>query len=527
MKMLEPPKNEEPMGFSRRSMTPGPSGSNQGVTLSWRDLSVYAVDRGSSNICKQIINNVRGVLKPGDLTAILGGSGAGKSSLMTALAYRTAPGVVVHGDIRVNGHPVESKYMKHHSGFMHQEDIFIGTMTVLEHLWFMARMKLDRRIATREVREKINGLLREVGLFERSGVRIGSGGDDKVLSGGEKKRLAFATELLTDPKILFLDEPTTGQDSNSAIVLISHLTAFANRGRTVLCTIHQPSSAIFDNFHRIILVADGRIAFAGTRDQALVFFSRQGYECPSNYNPADFLVATLAIAPRDEESCRRAAQRVCDAFLTSDSCKEMDVTLQLEVHISKAYHWKSDIFDDFKHPRWWTRLFWLTHRGFFQVLRDPSIEFIRILQKLVTPLCCHDGWIMLCWSSKYEPIGSSGSPRGPVYPRNREHVFPDVCHSLPFPSRITAVSQGKQGWHVLHTSLLYLQINIVVSWINCRACVLHDDNLLASRSQKYSPGIRTHSSRNDLHDECLHSLWMFLLGCVRDGSLGVGVSCAF
>ncbi|XP_015116893.1 protein scarlet [Diachasma alloeum] len=381
---MEFPEDRESKGFLMRPLTPGATGDSQGVTLSWRDLSVYAVDRGSSSICKQLINNVRGVLKPGDLTAILGGSGAGKSSLMTALAYRTAPGVIVHGDIRVNGHPVDPKYMKHHSGFMHQEDIFIGTMTVLEHLWFMARMKLDRRMATREIREKISSLLREVGLFDRSGVRIGCGGDDKVLSGGEKKRLAFATELLTDPKILFLDEPTTGQDSNSATVLISHLTAFASRGRTVLCTIHQPSSAIFDNFHRIILVADGRIAFAGTRDQALLFFSRQGYECPSNYNPADFLVATLAIAPRDEDSSRRAAQRVCDAFLTSDSCKEMDVTLQLELHISKAYDWKNDIFqaDNFKHPRWWTRLFWLTHRGLFQVLRDPSLQFLRILQKL-------------------------------------------------------------------------------------------------------------------------------------------------
>lgn len=142
---------------------------------------------------------------------------------------------------------------------------------------------------------------------------------------------------MSDPKILFLDEPTTGQDSNSASVLISQLTSFAVKGRTVLCTIHQPSSAIFDAFHRIILVANGRIAFAGTRDEALGFFAKQGYECPRKYNPADFLVATLAIAPRDEDSSRRTAQRICDAFLTSDSCKEMDITLQLELHMSKSY----------------------------------------------------------------------------------------------------------------------------------------------------------------------------------------------
>ncbi|XP_034944954.1 protein scarlet-like [Chelonus insularis] len=353
----------------------------QGVTLSWRDLSVYAMNRNSS-ICKQLINNVRGIVKPGDLTAILGGSGAGKSSLMTALAFRTGPGVVVHGEIRVNGQPVDPTYMKHCTGFMHQEDIFIGTMTVLEHLWFMARMKLDRRIPNWEIEERIDILLREVNLYNRKNVMIGTGGDDKVLSGGEKKRLAFATELLTDPKILFLDEPTTGQDSTSATALISQLTSFASRGRTVLCTIHQPSSAIFKEFHKIILVADGRIAFAGTQEAAQRFFAKQGFECPENYNPADFLVATLAITPRNEENSRRTAQSICDAFLTSEACKEIDIALQHEIHISKSYDWRLDICNDFQEPRWWSRLFWLTHRGFLQVLRDPSVQMFRILQKL-------------------------------------------------------------------------------------------------------------------------------------------------
>ncbi|XP_044009631.1 protein scarlet-like isoform X1 [Aphidius gifuensis] len=369
-------------GFMMKPMNPG-TPNEDGVTLSWKDLSIYATDK-NKNIYKQLINNVRGVVKPGDLTAILGGSGAGKSSLMTALAFRPAPGMIVHGDISVNGLCVNSSYMQHHTGYMHQDDIFIGTMTVMEHLWFMARMKLDRRMKNYEICDRIDNLLRQVGLFHRTSVTIGSnGGDDKVLSGGEKKRLAFITELLTDPKILFLDEPTTGQDSYSASVLISQLTSFASRGKTVLCTIHQPSSSIFDKFHRIILVADGRIAFAGTRDQALQFFAKQGYKCPSNFNPADYFVATLAIAPRDEDSSRRTAQRICDAFLTSDSCKEIDVTLQLEVHMSKSYDWRVDHSRtrDFKHPRWWTRLFWLTHRGFVQVIRDQSVQILRILQK--------------------------------------------------------------------------------------------------------------------------------------------------
>ncbi|XP_033221030.1 ABC transporter G family member 3-like [Belonocnema kinseyi] len=355
----------------------------RGVTLTWQNVSVYAMDRNRS-ICKQLINNVRGALKPGDLTAILGGSGSGKSSLMTALAFRTPPGVIVHGGIRANGREVDLSYMRHHSGFMHQEDVFIGTMTVLEHLWFMARMKLDRRMVTWEIRQRIEALLREVGLAARHNVRIGNGGD-KVLSGGERKRLAFATEqLLTDPRILFLDEPTTGLDAHSASFLISQLTSIANRGRTVLCTIHQPSSAIFNLFHKIILVADGRIAFAGSSEQAIQFFANLGYECPVSYNPADFLVATLAIAPKQEDSSRRAAQRICDAFLSSDASKEIDVTIQLELHVggTVSQSAESDEIGGFKQPNCWTRMFWLTHRGFMQVLRDPSVQLLRMVQKM-------------------------------------------------------------------------------------------------------------------------------------------------
>ncbi|XP_046816693.1 protein scarlet isoform X2 [Vespa crabro] len=365
-------------------LKPSNSKDSSGATLFWRDLSVYAMKRNGKTIDKQLINNVRGVIKPGDLTAILGGSGSGKTSLMTALALRTGPGIVVHGDIRVNGVPIGSSYMKHHSGFMHQEDMFIGTMTVLEHLWFMARMKFDRRVRNREIHGKIESLLRDVGLIYRCNVRIGDNDDGKILSGGEKKRLAFATELLTDPKILFLDEPTTGQDAHSASFLISELTSFAAKGRTVLCTIHQPSSAIFDCFHRIILVADGRIAFAGTNEQAIRFFASQGYECPQTYNPADFLVATLAIVPRDESSSRITAQRICDAFLTSEACKEVDVNIQLELHIAKTYHWRNDVLltNEFKQLQCWLKLFWMVHRGFMQVLRNPSLQLIRMFQKL-------------------------------------------------------------------------------------------------------------------------------------------------
>ncbi|XP_031835367.2 protein scarlet isoform X1 [Nomia melanderi] len=358
-----------------------------GVTLSWRDLSVYAMDRGRRNVSKQLVNNVRGAAKPGDLTAIIGASGAGKSSLMTALAFRNGPELLVHGDIRANGVPVDSSYMMANSGYMHQEDIFVETMTVIEHLWFMARMKLHGRTHVFEIQDKIDRLLRNVGLDGRRNARIGNGIDDKVLSGGEKKRLAFATELLIDPKILFLDEPTTGQDSHSANSLISQLKCFATKGRnTVLCTIHQPSSAIFNSFDRIILIVDGRVAFAGRTEQAVQFFESQGYACPRNYNPADFLIAIVAA-----ENGRETARKVCDLFSSSEASSEIDRILEKDIQVGRSEQSKSTVrlvIDNSmgRKERCCSRLYWLIYRDFLQVLRDPSLQIIRILQKVSVAL---------------------------------------------------------------------------------------------------------------------------------------------
>ncbi|XP_012134592.1 protein scarlet [Megachile rotundata] len=352
------------------------------VTLSWRDVSVFALDRGRKTVSKQLIDNVRGVAKAGDLTAIIGSSGAGKSSLMAALAFRTGPEFFVRGDIRANGVPVDSSYMMQNSGYMHQEDMFVETMTVIEHLWFMARMKLDGNTRVRNIRATIDGLVNDVGLGGRRDVRIGNGIDDKLLSGGERKRLAFATELLTDPKILFLDEPTTGLDSHSANCLVTQLKCFAAKGRTVLCTIHQPSSAIFGSFNRIILIGDGRVVFAGQIDGAIEFFASQGYECPRNYNPADFLIAVVSGSNDGQTTTRK----LCNVFLTSGASNEIDDIFQREMQLHSFESTKRLTFDANavarKGSRYCSRLYWLVYRDFLQVLRDPSVQLFRIIQKV-------------------------------------------------------------------------------------------------------------------------------------------------
>lgn len=362
--------------------------SEDGVTLTWRDVSVYTVVKENLGFCrrakpthKRIINDVTGAVKSGSLVAMIGESGAGKSTLMAALAYRNPAGVIVDGDIRVNGRPI-GDYMHRLSGFMYQDDLFVSSLTVQEHLFFMARLRLDRRTSNVERRSIVWELLVQVGLTGSANTVIGTTGQDKVLSGGEKKRLAFATELLTNPPLLFCDEPTTGLDSFSAQKLVEKMKEMAHSGRTIVCTIHQPSSEVFNMFNQLILLADGRIAFIGSTKLALEFFSKYGYECPQTYNPADFFIRTLAMTLDAEDECRKVLKRLCDEFAVSDTAREVELTVQFEVHMGSVCEHLSAITEqNFKAPFWFDRFQWLTYRSFRQVLRDPSVQFLRILQK--------------------------------------------------------------------------------------------------------------------------------------------------
>ncbi|KAJ8868072.1 hypothetical protein PR048_031881 [Dryococelus australis] len=133
--------------------------------------------------------------------------------------------------------------------------------------------------------------------------------------------------MLTSPALLFCDEPTTGLDSYSAQKLVHMMNLMAGQGKTVLCTIHQPSSEIFDMFSQLMLVADGRIVFFGDTKSALHFFSRLGYDCPPANNPADFFIRLLALTPGAEEDSRRLVRQICNEFAVTETAKDVDLYL--------------------------------------------------------------------------------------------------------------------------------------------------------------------------------------------------------
>jgi len=221
---------------------------------------------------KVILDGVDGVSRPGTLTALMGASGAGKTTLLNVLNHTGTRDLELEGEVLVNGTCVMPRTMSRISGFVQQEDLFMGTLRVREHLLFHASLRM-KGVSKEEILEKIESVMRCVGLKKCEYSIIGIPGAIKGISGGEAKRLSFACELLTDPMILFCDEPTSGLDSFMAETVIGVLRTMAASGKTVIATIHQPSSEIFAMFDDLYLMGEGKLCFSGKISDAAVFFA--------------------------------------------------------------------------------------------------------------------------------------------------------------------------------------------------------------------------------------------------------------
>jgi len=169
---------------------------------------------------------------------------------------------------------------------------------------------MEKHVPDKERIARVDEVILQLGLTKCADTYIGIPGRLRGISGGEKKRLAFASEVITDqdPPLLFADEPTSGLDSFMAESLVTALQQLAAQGRTIICTIHQPSSKVYAMSDSILLLAEGRTAYMGATADAIPYFENLGYPCPLNFNPADHFVRTLAIKPGDEENCRKRVQ---------------------------------------------------------------------------------------------------------------------------------------------------------------------------------------------------------------------------
>ncbi|RXG68225.1 Protein white [Armadillidium vulgare] len=206
-----------------------------------------------------------------------------------------------------------------------QEDLFYrNDESQREQLVFQASLRMDRHIPSEQRMKRVEEVMMQMSLWECRDTLIGIPGRIKGISGGETKRLAFACEVLTDPPLLFCDEPTTGLDSFMAQTIVSAMKDLSSMGKTIISTIHQPSSEVFALFDRVLLLSEGRLAYLGLTSDALKFFSGMGKTCPLNYNPADFFISTLAIKPGEEEESLAFTREICDTFEKSEDMRAIE-----------------------------------------------------------------------------------------------------------------------------------------------------------------------------------------------------------
>ncbi|KAJ5620959.1 hypothetical protein N7510_004943 [Penicillium lagena] len=260
--------------------------------FTWEDVN-YEVPVPSGT--RQLLNSVYGYVQPGKLTALMGASGAGKTTLLDVLAARKNIGVV-SGDILVDGKPPGTSFQRGTS-YAEQLDVHEPMQTVREALRFSADLRQSFETPQSEKYAYVEEIITLLELESLADAIIGT--PETGLSVEERKRVTIGVELAAKPELLlFLDEPTSGLDGQSAFNIVRFLRKLAAAGQAILCTIHQPNSALFQNFDRLLLLQHGGecVYFGeiGHDSQVLLeYFRRHGADCPADANPAEWMLDAI------------------------------------------------------------------------------------------------------------------------------------------------------------------------------------------------------------------------------------------
>jgi ABC-type multidrug transport system ATPase subunit len=264
---------------------------------------------------REILSGISGIAHPGQLTAIMGASGAGKSTFLDILARKNKRGHV-SGSMYVGGEKILDAEYRNVVGYVDQEDSLLPTLTVHETIQTSALLRLPADMGFSMKEQRVVEVMQQLGIYHIKDQFIGSEeGNGRGISGGEKRRVGIACELVTSPSILFLDEPTSGLDAFNAFNVVECLVTLAKTyNRTVIFTIHQPRSNIVALFDQLILLAGGRTVYSGPFSSCQGYFDHIGYSCPPGFNIADYLVdltmhASVPHTPIFEDAPRDVSDR--------------------------------------------------------------------------------------------------------------------------------------------------------------------------------------------------------------------------
>lgn len=371
------------------------------VQLTWKNIYVWPKPEVFCRDCRNveslfdenkriILRSVNGSVKPGEFLSIIGSTGAGKTTLLQLLSGKMFPqNLAWKGSIEINGEDRDSVGYSRFTAFVQQDDILLENFTVKECLEFAANVKSPGDKETREYH--VNELLEELELTGSQDIKFGS----ELLRKGEKKRASIGVELITNPSLLFVDEPTTGMDTFTAGKLVELMGKLAKRGRTIIATIHQPNSEIFAMFDKLMILALGRIIYFNSAKDAVQYFDKLGYTCPKQTNPAEHFMKilsaenfmkpddvgdTLAIAKKRYEEAVIAMSERYEAPENDMKCNVEEVAPQA-VALSKV-----DIATLKYVAPWLVQFGYLFRRSFINNIRSPHTTVVRFITTVVVML---------------------------------------------------------------------------------------------------------------------------------------------
>jgi ABC-type multidrug transport system ATPase subunit/ABC-type multidrug transport system permease subunit len=349
--------------------------SSSDRVFTWSNVE-YTVPYGNGT--RKLLNGVNGYAKPGVMIALMGASGAGKTTLLNTLAQRQKMGVVT-GDMLVDGRPLGADFQRG-TGFCEQMDLHDNTSTIREALEFSALLRQDRNIPKQEKLDYVDQIIDLLELNDIQDAIIGS------LNVEQKKRVTIGVELAAKPSLLlFLDEPTSGLDSQAAFSIVRFLKKLSQAGQAILCTIHQPSSMLIQQFDMILALNPGGNTFyfgpVGHEGRDVIkYFEDRGVVCPPSKNVAEFILETAAKATTTKhgkkidwnEEWRNSEQNQ----------RVLDEIQQIREERSKIPVTETGSTYEFAAPTM-TQTLLLTERIFKQYWRDPSYYYGKLFVSVI------------------------------------------------------------------------------------------------------------------------------------------------
>ncbi|KAG6909484.1 hypothetical protein DXG01_017206 [Tephrocybe rancida] len=413
--------------------------------FSWQHINYTVPISGEAD--RKLLSDVTGYVAPGKLTALMGESGAGKTTLLNVLAQRVSTGVVT-GDRFVNGQALPKDFQAQ-TGYCQQMDTHMPSATVREALIFSAQLRQPQSVPLEEKKAYAEKCLRMCGLEAYGDAVVGSLGIE------HRKRTTIAVELAAKPKLLlFLDEPTSGLDSQSAWSIMTFLRTLADNGQAILCTIHQPSSELFQVFDRMLLLRKGgeTVYFGdlGKNSTSMIgYFERNGSRvCHPDENPAEFMLDVIGAG-----ATATSEQNWHYIWLQSEEAKRLQVEVDA-IHAEGRN--RPPVSATFHHEfatSWFQQVALLLKRNAEAYWRDPTYLMAKLVLNIVGGLFIGFTY----WRSKNTQQGTQNTLFVPfIATRSIYEIRERPSRMYSWTALVTSQILVELPWNILGSTLLYL-----------------------------------------------------------------------